>query len=407
MEVWRMKKKLAVQLRTTILLGVLFASGLDFHVVFGQERYVIPGDATRGWRVFSEKGCIRCHSMGPQGTMMAPDLSKTPSSHLSAAGLAAEMWNHAPGMWEKITAKSIEFKSINETQMADLFAFLYVMRYMDGPGDPAKGQEVMERKRCTECHGIGERKGTVAPDLALWAGFTNPILWIQMMWNHAPVMKKEMDKMGIPWPKLAGNDVVNIIAYVRSLKPSEEKVFLAPGDPVEGKKLFSQESCDRCHAIRGKGGTTGPDLGMQKKDSPPTLSRLAGLMWDHFPEMFREMERQNIKVPELTAKDMANITAYLFSIRYFDPVGNAVAGKKLFQDRRCYVCHHSRKEAAGKKEGPNLVKLKGMVSPIYMAMALWNHGPKMIQKMKEKNIRWQRITDKELINLMEYLNQGD
>ena len=71
------------------------------------------------------------------------------------------------------------------------------------------------------------------------------------------------------------------------------------------------------------------------------------------------------------------------------------------------MCHDIRKNAEGKKEGPNLAKLKGVVSPIYLATALWNHGPKMIGSMKEKNIKWQKITDKELINLMEYFNQGD
>jgi len=130
-------------------------------------------------------------------------------------------------------------------------------------------------------------------------------------------------------------------------------------------------------------------------------------MWNHFPEMFKEMEKKNIKTPELSAKDMANITAYLFSIRYFDPAGDRVAGKKLFQEKHCSLCHHIRRDEEGKKEGPTLTKLKGMVSPIYMATALWNHGPKMIGKMKEKNIKWQKITDKELINLMEYFNKGD
>jgi mono/diheme cytochrome c family protein len=344
--------------------------------------------------------------MGQQGTMLAPDLSKTRAVHLSAAGLAAEMWNHAPDMWEKISAKSIEFKKINESEMADLFGFLYVMRYMDEPGDPAKGKEVLNAKRCTECHGTGEKGGKVGPDLKLWAEYTNPILWIQMMWNHASKMKKEMDKMRIPWPKLAGSDIVDIVAYIRSLKPNEEKVFLSPGDPSEGKRLFSQDGCLQCHAIRGKGGTRGPDLGAQKKNFPPTLTQLAGRMWDHFPEMSRAMQEANIKVPEFSAKDVADITAYLFSIRYFDPTGNGVAGKKLFQEKRCNVCHDIRGEAKSKKEGPNLAKSKGMVSPIYMATALWNHGPTMIGKMKEKNIGWRTITDKELVDLMEYLNQG-
>jgi cytochrome c2 len=79
----------------------------------------------------------------------------------------------------------------------------------------------------------------------------------------------------------------------------------------------------------------------------------------------------------------------------------------LFQEKQCNICHDVRKVAEDKKEGPNLAKLKGIVSPIYMATALWNHGPKMIGRMKEKNIKWQKITDKDLINLMEYFNQGD
>ena len=258
-----------------------------------------------------------------------------------------------------------------------------------------------------ECHSIGEKRGKIGPDLAMWAEFTNPILWVQMMWNHAQKMKTAMDQGAIAWPKLERNDIADIIAYVRNFKSSKESVFLATGDPEEGKRLFSQKSCAQCHATENSVKSKGPNLGIQKKDFPPTLGQFAGLMWNHFPGMLSEMQKENIRVPELSAKDIANITAYLFSIRYFDPAGDKAAGKKIFQEKRCNVCHDIQKDSAGKKEGPDLARLKGMVSPIYMATALWNHGPKMIGNMKEKNIKWQRITDKELINLMEYLNQGD
>jgi len=42
-----------------------------------------------------------------------------------------------------------------------------------------------------------------------------------------------------------------------------------------------------------------------------------------------------------------------------------------------------------------------------MATALWNHGPKMIAIMKERNIKWRKIADKELIDLVAYFNEGD
>lgn len=398
-----MKAKVNV---TIILLGMLIASGLGLPRAFAEDNYLIPGDARKGWQVFSEKGCIQCHGMGESGKKsIAPDLSRSPSTHLSSGGLAATMWNHAPEMWEKISAKLIEFKRLNESEMADLFAFLYFMRYLDEPGNAAKGKEVLKTKGCMECHSIAERRGKIGPDLAIWAEYTNPVLWVQMMWNHALKMKDAMDRVPVAWPKLEKNDVVDIIAYVRTFKsPKKEDVFLAPGDPREGKQLFSQKGCARCHATQETGKTKGPNLGVQKKDFPPTIGQFASLMWDHFPQMFREMQKENIKIPELSAKDMADIIAYLFSIRYFDPRGDKVSGKRLFQEKRCSMCHDARKDAKGKKEGPNLAQLKGIVSPIYMATALWNHGPAMIGIMKERNIKWQKITDKELIDLIAYFD---
>ncbi len=393
---------------SNLLMGVLLTCGLSFQFAFAESKYLVPGDARKGWQVFSEKGCIQCHVMGEKGrTIIAPDLSTSAAGHLSSGGLAAAMWNHAPEMWEKMSAKWIAFKRLNEGEMADLFAFLYFIRYLDEPGSAARGKEVLKNKGCTECHSIAEKGGKIGPDLAMWSEYTNPVLWIQMMWNHAQKMKNAMDKGARNWPQLEKNDVVDIIAYMGSLnKKGKERVFLAPGNPEEGMKAFSQKGCGQCHATEGTEKLKGPNLGLQKKDFPPTLGQLASLMWNHFPQMIEEMRKENIKLPELSANDMANITAYLFSIRYFDRAGNRVAGQKVLLEKRCNLCHDIGKEAQGKKEGPNLAKLKGPVSPIYMATALWNHGHQMIGKMKERNIRWQKMTDKELIDLMEYLKQG-
>lgn len=281
--------------KTIIFLGVLLTLGLNLHLAFAEDKYLIPGDARRGWRVFSEKGCIQCHGMGEKGrVIIAPDLSKSPSAHLSSAGLAAQMWNHAPEMWEKMSAKSVVFKRLNETEVADLFAFLYFIRYLDEPGDPAKGKEVLKTRGCTECHSVGGEKGAIGPDLAMWAEFTNPILWVQMMWNHALKMKNVMDKEAKSWPNLGRNDIVDIIAYVASLnnKPSQEKVFLAPGDPAEGKKTFAQKGCGQCHATEGTERKKGPNLGVQKKDFPPTIGQFASLMWNHFRECLARCRRR-------------------------------------------------------------------------------------------------------------------
>ena len=394
--------------KMVIFIVILLICGLNLLSALAENKYIIPGDARRGWHVFSERGCSQCHGMGEQGrVIIAPDLSKNLSVHLSSAGLAAEMWNHAPKMWEKMSEKWVKFNRLSETEMADMFAYLYFIRSLDEPGNAGRGKEVLKTKKCTECHSIGESRGKIGPDLAVWKELTNPILWVQMMWNHAQKMKHLMDKESFGWPKLGKSDIADIIAYIKSLKLSKVEVSLAPGDSAEGREVFSQKGCERCHATQATGTTKGPNLGIMKKDFPTTIGQFAGLMWNHFPEMSKAMEKENIKIPELSDKDIANITAYLFSIRYFDPVGDRAAGKKLFQEKQCNVCHDIRKDGSGKKEAPNLARLKGLVSPIYMATALWNHGPQMIGRMKEKNIKWQQITDKELINIMEYFNKGD
>ena len=121
-------------------------------------------------------------------------------------------------------------------------------------------------------------------------------------------------------------------------------------------------------------------------------------------EMFRPPERKKTKKDRVRQTD---IVAELEMDMDGTVRRNIVAGKKLFQEMQCTICHEVRNVAEDKKAGPNLAKLKGVVSPIYMATALWNHGPKMIGRMKEKNIKWRKVTDKDLINLMAYFNQGD
>jgi cytochrome c len=112
------------------------------------------------------------------------------------------------------------------------------------------------------------------------------------------------------------------------------------------------------------------------------------------------MEKKGITFPDLSSQEMAHLVAYLFSTRYFDEPGSAENGKSVFTKRQCTLCHKK-----GAKEG-DLSQLKGQISPIFMAQAMWNHGPKMLEKMREAKVPWQKIDGKEMVDLMEYLNRG-
>jgi cytochrome c len=290
-----------------------------------------------------------------------------------------------------MAAKKIPVQKIEEKEMADLFAFLYFIRYMDEPGDSKKGRTLMEAKGCMKCHA---EKGGAKEDIARWGMYANPILWAQMMWNHTPQMEQEMKKRGLAWVEFKGNEMVDLIAYIRTLNPKAEKVYLSPGDPSSGKKLFTQKGCIQCHSPQGE-----LDLS-KRKDFPRTLGQLAGLMWNHSPKMWKGIEEKKMDRPALSPPEMADLVAYLFSTQYFDEPGDRQRGKNVFTKRQCNLCH-----AKGSKM-PNLSALKGQVSPILMAQTMWNHGPGMLEKMRRAKVSWQKIDGKEMIDLMEYLNRG-
>jgi cytochrome c len=377
------------------LIGLLFLWGNVFFwvQVEGTENkmeYLLPGDIKEGWKVFYQKGCIRCHSIWGEGGKGGPDLGTLPQAYVSQAQLAALMWNHGPEMWGRMVARKIPFEKIEKKEMADLFAFLYFIRYMDEPGDLRKGKAIVD-SACSKCHTTKE--GTKS-DLSRWGIYTNPILWGQMMWNHSSQMEKEIKQKGFSRFEFKGKEMVDLIAYIRSLGPGAEKVYLSPGDPKSGERLFDEKGCTRCHAPHRE-----YDL-LRKKQFPRTLAQLAGVMWNHSEEMRKGMEKKGIPFPHLSSQEMADLVAYLFAARYFDQPGNVEKGKGVFIKKQCTLCHKK-----GAKEG-DLSQLKGEISPIFMAQAMWNHGPKMLEKMTEAKVSWQKIDGKEIVDLMEYLNRG-
>jgi len=379
------------------LVGLFFFSGnlLAFGQTAGAEKkgdYLLPGDMKEGWKVFTQKKCSACHAIWGEGGKEGPDLGSLPQSYVSQSQLAALMWNHWPEMWAKMTAKKIPLQKMDKQEMADLFAFLYFIRYTDEPGNPQNGKKLVETKHCAECHTVG--KEGVKSDLSRWGMYTNPILWAQTMWNHSPQMEQEMRKKGIRWVEFKGNEMVDLIAYIRSLSSKMEKVYLSPGDLQAGKKLFAQKGCAQCHSPRSE-----LDLS-KKKDFPRTPAQLAGMMWNHSYQMWKGMEEKGIARPTLSPQEMADLVAYLFSAQYFDEPGNPEEGKKVFSQKQCNLCH------ARGTSAPNLTTLKGQISPILMAQAMWNHGPEMLEKMRKAKVPWKKVDGKEMADLMEYLNRG-
>jgi cytochrome c2 len=213
-----------------------------------------------------------------------------------------------------------------------------------------------------------------------------------------------MKRRGIAWPKFEGNEMVDIIVYIKNATKSGDKIFISPGDPKIGKTLFAKKRCSLCHSTKEGDKKIGPSLGkdLRKKEVfPRTVTQVAGLMWNHAPKMWKEIKEKGLKRPELNPQEMADLIAYLFSLQYFDEPGNREKGSNVFKEKHCIKCHAVN--GKGGLKGPDLMKWSHQVTPISMAQAMWNHGPSMLEEMKKMGLSWPKFEGTEIVDLMEYL----
>ena len=398
--------------RRAYVWGATFALGLTVgwgsaraDRVDGQSLKDAPvaffGDPRVGWDLFRDKNCASCHAVWGQGGDVGPDLGRTRTlGHVTAGQLAGVMWNHVPRMWEKMEQGGIELIDISPQEMGDLFAFLLFTRYADEPGDPIEGQRVLRARKCDVCHSLG-RGGGRGPDLLKWTAFINPVVWAQKMWGHASGMRDLMRAEGIRWPEFSGQDLVNVVAYIRSGTAGEGKVYLKPGSPERGMQLFDARGCDGCHRL-GEGGGVGPDLATV--DLPETLAGIASAMWNHAPAMLREIARRGEKgATELEAQEMADIIAYILTRRYYANAGDAEIGQRVFVAKRCASCHALGDYSAD--VAPDLSPIRGRASAVLMAHVMWRYGPPMLDLMADRGIPWPHFEGNEMADLIAFMNR--
>lgn len=170
-------------------------------------------------------------------------------------------------------------------------------------------------------------------------------------------------------------------------------------DPLAGSRVFGSKGCSKCHAVNGVGGKVGPDLG--KIRGPRSFYDLASALWNHLPGMAIEMRKRRISPPQLSPRETGDLIAFLATLNYFDPSGNPKTGKKLFSQKHCVVCHQI--EGVGGVIGPSLDSI-AQFGPIYVATAMWNHGPAMAEAMAAKGIKRPVFKEEELRDLIAYLN---
>jgi len=348
----------------------------------GLAASVIPGDARRGEQLFQTEQCVQCHSFKGKGGVLAGDLSRRVDREFTPAVMASLMWNHAPDMWAAMKDRGVAKGSMTPEKAADLFAYFVSARYFEKPGDAARGKQAFAAKHCADCHGIATSPVAAAPPVAKWESLADPVVMAQQMWNHGAKMRAEFSSKKLAWSKITAQELTDMLVYLQNLPETRNlasNFAFPPSDP--GEKLFESKGCAGCH--KGK-------LAFEALLKNQTLTDIAVDMWNHQPNM------KNTP-PTLSQEEMRQILSYIWARQYFRGNGNADRGKRVFGEKSCASCHDSG-------QAPKLAKGKDAYSDITLVASLWDHGPRMLEQMKEKKLAWPRFTAAQMSDLIAYLN---
>ena len=396
-----MKRRVLIWSILTLLAVAAFTTALMTQTRRARNHtpVFLTASPAQGEALFQSKGCGRCHSVNGNGGRIGPDLGREWDAQHGLPQLVSAMWNHAPAMWSRMQSSGIKYPSLKYDEAAALLAYLYLTRFVDGPGDPARGRKLFEDKSCAKCHTLGGGN-RIGPDLAT-GGPISSIAWTQQMWNHAWAMQDKMEHAEIAWPEFKDNELRDLLAYVRLARGAASENDIITGDPEHGWAVFQQKACNGCHSIREDDGSDIPNLGPQGH-LPPTFVQFGAAMLNHSPAMRRVMQQRGITHPEFQGQEMADVAAFLYSLQYTDPPGSPHVGRSVFTWRGCSRCHGS--EAQGSANAPGLRGRGQAYTAVGLAASLWEHGERMYRRSETMGIGWPTLTTTDIGDILSYLN---
>jgi mono/diheme cytochrome c family protein len=218
-------------------------------------------------------------------------------------------------------------------------------------------------------------------------------------------MAEAMKAKGVERPTFTAQELRDLIAFLAPATGGapEGPLYVLPGRPQLGRELFVEKKCVRCHSVSGVGGTLGPDLvALGVRRSPVEF---AATIWNKAPAMMAAMETRGITVPQLRPEDMADLVAYLYSVRYFASGGSVPRGWVVASNKGCLQCHGVSGERG--KPASDLTKAKGLDSSAAVLAALWNHTV-VTARVAGQKLEWPMLKADEmadLVTLLESISQ--
>ncbi len=96
----------------------------DVQTFLNSLQYFEPrGSRFLGERVFTERGCARCHGTSAEGTREGPKL-RAGSEAFTTTSLASALWMHGPEMHTQAQRLGVAWPTLESTDIGDLISFL-------------------------------------------------------------------------------------------------------------------------------------------------------------------------------------------------------------------------------------------------------------------------------------------
>jgi mono/diheme cytochrome c family protein len=176
------------------------------------------------------------------------------------------------------------------------------------------------------------------------------------------------------------------------------------GNPFRGRELLSEKLCTQCHSVWGHGGVLGPDLATAVGGK--SWLDLVGDFWNHTPRMIDAMKSRGHSWPAMNGAEMADLLSYLYYLRLFDEPGDPTRGWLTYTKHRCAACHNL--DGRGGSVGGPLDRYSAYRSPIVLAQAMWNAGPRMQGEQIDRGTAIPVFLRNEMADIQAYVRaQGD
>ena len=186
---------------------------------------------------------------------------------------------------------------------------------------------------------------------------------------------------------------------VNAFETMERTLLPFEASASNGRLLFADKHCVVCHALVQRGDEEAPDLVEGQRQRSQT--EFAAAMWNKAPGMLQAMEARGITQPTLRPDEMADIVAYLYSVRYFRFSGRPHEGVLVAVNKGCLDCHGLYGERG--KSASDLDRAGDVDAPAGALSALWNHSFVDDPRPERERRPWPTMRADEMANLMAYL----